>query len=85
VKWVEGAWSEEGDPVIPAEMPENVWIYCEVAHVPGQTQFPVGKGSVPMLVRIHRDLYQERRGRNPRWFWKKIPTAKPPSLTVPHG
>ena len=92
--WIEGSW-KDGRPDFPENMPEFVFL-CLItpwspesdpeSKLPPRTYIsPFSSSSLDTYLRSN---YACHAARIPnyvpnRWFWRKIPTPKPPVLPVP--
>jgi hypothetical protein len=79
--WVKGTW-DGLQPVIPENMPQNVWLVVHFPWASEATPRPKSKDSLYGFLRnlTSHELPFGAKPNPPRWFWMPlaIPQTKPP-------
>ena len=75
--WTEGAWTDEGQPVLPESMPDFVWLYSDMPW--SQESTPMSKHTVTsMLLSSRAILRLKLEDCRLRWFWRPLASVPPP-------
>ena len=81
-EWIEGGWDENGQPILPDNMPEFIWYIYEssttkVSRFRESTLSCSRKTSISTLLRTVSYYMKETDSRMARWFWCPISDVPP--------
>lgn len=87
-KWIRGEYNEDGQPILPEDIPDHVWYVIQPSSHVTSWEYALTCGpssQIPLLVRTHCSYRKERAKEKGEeyepsiWFWSPI-EDEPPSI-----